>query len=144
MRGAETIFDLGVAVLEVAAVLLRQDIEMENAPGDRPLDFERNDHGNRGPFFSYCVLEAPVIFGVEILHFVGCGASGQVNRDIFWIDDGCPKESIASDAGVKIMDLRAPQLGVINVNSYEPERSIADVSIAPLVNALHEGHVVAL
>jgi hypothetical protein len=42
------------------------------------------------------------------------------------------------------MDLRAPQLGVINVNSYEPERSIADVSIASLVNALHEGHVIAL
>src|SRR5262249_51656542 len=130
--------------LELATVLLSQVIEMENSPGNGPLDFKGNDDGNGRPLFSYCVLKAPIIFHVEILHFIGCRASGQVNRDIVRIDNGGPEESITSNARVKIMDLRAPQLGVINVNSYEAERSIADVSIATLVNALHEGHVISL
>ena len=108
LRCTETVFDLRVAVMEVAAVLLRRVIEMQIASGDRPLDFERNHHRNRRACASYGVLEAAVIIDVEILHFVGCGASSQVNGDISWINDRCPEEAVISDTGVKIMDLGIP------------------------------------
>jgi hypothetical protein len=40
------------------------------------------------------------------------------------------------------MDLRIPRLGIINVNSYKTESSLADVAISAPVNALHKGHVI--
>jgi len=142
---ADSVFDLRGAVTEVATVFLSRVVEMVNGASDRPPDFERNNSGNRRPSVAcYSVLEVPVILDVEILHFKGCGAIDQVNLDSFWVENDCPEESIAPDARVKIMDLGTPQLGVIDVNSDKTESSIPDVAISSPVNALHEGHVIAL
>lgn len=109
-----------------------------------PLDLKRNNSGNGRSTVTYnCVLEVPVILDVKILHFKACGAIGQVNPDSFWIEDDRPEESITPGARVKVMDLRTPQLGVIDVNSDQSEGSAPDVAIAALVNAFHESHVIA-
>jgi hypothetical protein len=131
-------------VIELTTELLSRVIPRNKGASGLPLDFERNNRGCRRAIVACdSVLEVPVIVGVKIVHFNGCGASGQVNLDIFWVEDRRPEESILPDTRVEIMDLRTPQLGVIDVNSDQCENPFPDVAIPSLVNALEKRHVIA-
>jgi hypothetical protein len=132
-------------VIELTTELLSRVIPRNKGASGRPLDFERNNSGCRRAIVACdSVLDVPVIADVKIVHFNGCGASGQVDLDIFWVEDRRPEESILPDTRVEIMDLRTPKLGVIDVNSDQCENPFPDVAIPSLVNALEEGHVIAV
>jgi hypothetical protein len=79
---------------------------------------------------------------VKIVRFEGCGARVQINLDSACGEDNGPEETILLDSRVEIVDLLAPQLGVVDVNSDQREGAVPNVSVLPPINALLEGHVI--
>jgi hypothetical protein len=81
---------------------------------------------------------------MEVVH-VECGcARVQIDIDVVGANDGGPEQAVLSDAGVEIVDLRAPRTGgFVDVNSDEGEGTVPDVPVSAAIDALHESHVVA-
>ena len=76
------------------------------------------------------------------MRFEGCGACVKVNLDIICGQDSGPEKTILRDSRVKIVDLCAPQLGVVDVNSDQRKGAVPNVTVSPPINTLQEGHVV--
>ena len=79
---------------------------------------------------------------MKIVRFESCGARVQVNLDGACGEDSGPEETILLDARVEVVDLRAPQLGVIDVNSDKREGGTPNMAASSPINALQEGHVI--
>ena len=79
---------------------------------------------------------------MKIVRFESCGARVQVNLDSACGEDRGPEETILLDARVEVVDLRAPQLGVIDVNSDKRESGTPNMAVSSPINALQEGHVI--
>ena len=82
------------------------------------MDLERNNRWNRlARIACYRSLEVPIILNVKIVHFERCGARVQVDLDVTWFEDSRPEETILRDSRIEIVNLCAPQLGVVEVDS---------------------------
>ena len=79
---------------------------------------------------------------MKIVRSEGCGARVQVNLDSVRGEDNGPEQAILLDARVEIVNLRAPQLGVVDGNSDKREGAVPHVAVSSLVHALQEGHMI--
>jgi len=140
---ADLVLHLRYGVSECTAEFLGRVVPVVDAASSCPLDLERNNRWDRRACVAcYRILEVPVVLYVKIVRFEGCGARVQVNLHIACGEDNGPEEAILRDSRVEIVDLRVPQLGVVEVNSDKREGAVPHVAVSSPVNALQEGHVI--
>ena len=107
-----------------------------------PFNFERHDSRNRrGTAAEERVADVVEIEDVHVVRLVnGVARSGVDATDIARGKSRRPEETARCDAGIEVDDL-LPRTGVVDVNSYEPERPLARFSVHAAVDALHKPHV---
>ena len=118
IAGARRELHLRISVSKCTAEFLGCIIEVIDATRGRPFDLERNNRWNRlARIACYRILEVPIILNVKIVHFERCGARVQVDLNVSWFEDGRPEETILRDSRIEIVNLCAPQLGVVEIDS---------------------------
>jgi len=140
---ADPVFHLRDGISECTAEFLGRVVEVVDAASGLPLDLERNNRWDRLPGVAgYRVFEIQIILHVKVVHFEDGGAGARVKLDVAWREDRRPEETILRDAGVEVMNLCAPQLGVVDVNSDKRESARSNVAISALIDSLHKRHMI--
>src|SRR6185503_6748635 len=106
------------------------------------LDLERDDSGNRrGTAAEERVDDVVEVEDVNVVRLVHGVAGSRVDpADGVRGKSRRPEETAWCDAWIEVDDL-GPGTGVVDVNSYEPERSLTRFSVHAAVDTLHEPHV---
>jgi hypothetical protein len=108
--------------------------------GRRPLDAKRNESLHRRTI-EKGVDEVVIVLHLEVpdIHhgFAGTGTDGDIVR----IDLGRPEQPILFDAGIEIVNLIGPDLGLKDVQSYQGERAVTMTAFCGHERAFHEPQI---
>lgn len=89
-----------------------------------------------------CIYQVVIVLDFYIAEFHRCCRIIKIHCYTIVRSAYCPDQAAGSDTRVEVMDLiRRGNLSLIEIQSYEAERSPVSFTIHPDIDALHKAHI---